>query len=88
MGRFILITSSPSYPTLPVNSAYQEQKFFATETGSANTESLSSYWQQASYGQTSATGSQPSRHNQFGVAGGGPVQALCKRTGQVAQAAK
>jgi len=53
----VLLVTTPSYPTLRSGTVYTEQQgLFGTETGSLNTESLNGYWQQASNGQTSATG--------------------------------
>jgi len=54
----VVMATTPSNPAFPpgFSAAAVAQEFFGQSGGSLSTASLNSYWQDASYGQTSATG--------------------------------
>ncbi|MGA2261523.1 MAG: FG-GAP-like repeat-containing protein [Acidobacteriota bacterium] len=54
----VLMLTMPGKPPFPAGftQSYFQQAFFGDTTGTLNTESLNSFWQQSSYGRTSATG--------------------------------
>jgi sugar lactone lactonase YvrE len=54
----VILVTTPAYPSFPTgeDASYFQTWFFGPSTGIATTDSLDAFWQQNSYGLTSATG--------------------------------